>query len=686
MKEYAKKPENQSRPLDSNSKASRQAPINVILQQYKEQSIQRYAESADEELIQGISYTTQHKTTDEDEFLQGKFESTLTAEQAPIQREKKTNNTGLPDSLKTGIENISGYSMDDVKVHFNSDKPAKLQALAYTQGANIHVAPGQEKHLSHEAWHMVQQNQGCVQSTMQLKGVNEKDNEGLVREADMMRSKAIHAKPGLSKLDPHNYKDGSNVIQQVSINGDVVSQKVLETYNGLHPAIKSYIRATAEMDDFFTLPENNQIEFLLGLQSYLPMIDSIIRQQAASRTITLNSADSVDIELLRRNFFLANPDFINEALKLYRNMNATFHFPTVDGFTTISILYSQKPVPAIKLPPPIKVYNGGFRINAGADKQTPTKEQLQSGNYVTKLNAGNTQTLCLGWATAVHLQKSGNGYRIVKLITQKPLFDKTNTLHSIGEEGKGVDKYMVYNSNAVGQTITNVFTLSVSSCSFTVLGDADNMNIVIMHINEKPHIPLEQVLAGGVSPTIFTRMCISRVTMEQDKEDEIVGLMRLETIVRNLRDVNINTSHNELLYDCPQQQHEYIGVDLLGEPRIYGQVGATQALVGGVAGFLSEKKEWITENTYRYFHIKKNELEYVKQIEYLLAMADGISVVLGKNLKELIFLLINKDVDKPYFYIWITIREFATDGIPQEMKSQLAGKINESNGHFDQPL
>ncbi|MGB3465579.1 MAG: hypothetical protein WBA74_09925, partial [Cyclobacteriaceae bacterium] len=45
-------------------------------------------------------------------------------EQQPIQ--KKENNTGLPDDLKSGIENLSGYAMDDVKVHYNSDKPAQL--------------------------------------------------------------------------------------------------------------------------------------------------------------------------------------------------------------------------------------------------------------------------------------------------------------------------------------------------------------------------------------------------------------------------------------------------------------------------------------------------------------------------------------------------------------------------------
>jgi hypothetical protein len=39
------------------------------------------------------------------------------------------NNTGLPDNLKSGIENLSGFSMDDVKVHYNSEKPAQLQGV-----------------------------------------------------------------------------------------------------------------------------------------------------------------------------------------------------------------------------------------------------------------------------------------------------------------------------------------------------------------------------------------------------------------------------------------------------------------------------------------------------------------------------------------------------------------------------
>ncbi|MES2371137.1 MAG: DUF4157 domain-containing protein [Bacteroidota bacterium] len=105
---------------------------------------------------------------------------------------KTPNLTGLPDRLKAGIESYSGYAMDDVKVHFNSDKPAQLQAHAYAQGSNIHLSPGQEKHLPHEAWHVVQQKQGRVQSTIQMKGrVNVNDDEGLEKEADEMGMKAL---------------------------------------------------------------------------------------------------------------------------------------------------------------------------------------------------------------------------------------------------------------------------------------------------------------------------------------------------------------------------------------------------------------------------------------------------------------------------------------------------------------
>ena len=132
---------------------------------------------------------------EEEEPLQGKFESLqrqeIPEEEKPLQA-KRENNTGMPDRLKAGVESLSGIDMGNVSVHYNSSKPAKVGALAYTQGTDIHVAPGQEKHLPHEAWHVVQQAQGRVKPTVQLKDeIQVNDDEGLEHEADIMGAKAF---------------------------------------------------------------------------------------------------------------------------------------------------------------------------------------------------------------------------------------------------------------------------------------------------------------------------------------------------------------------------------------------------------------------------------------------------------------------------------------------------------------
>lgn len=140
----------------------------------------------------------------------------LPKEEPPVQI-KKGNNTGLPDNLKAGVENLSGIDMSDVRVHYNSDKPAGVGALAYTQGTDIHVAPGQEKHLAHEAWHVVQQAQGRVQPTMQMKvGVNVNDDMSLEKEADVLGGKAVNLYSQVDK--PQENESGA-------ISNDYVQEK-----------------------------------------------------------------------------------------------------------------------------------------------------------------------------------------------------------------------------------------------------------------------------------------------------------------------------------------------------------------------------------------------------------------------------------------------------------------------------
>ncbi len=134
----------------------------------------------------------------------------------------KPNKTGLPDQLKSGIENLSGYSMDDVKVHYNSPRPAQLNAHAYAQGTDIHIASGQEKHLPHEAWHVVQQKQGRVQPTMQMKGkVNINDDSGLEKEADIMGGKALQMKEANTNQKLKINTIGTQPVQRAGVKSEL---------------------------------------------------------------------------------------------------------------------------------------------------------------------------------------------------------------------------------------------------------------------------------------------------------------------------------------------------------------------------------------------------------------------------------------------------------------------------------
>ncbi len=130
----------------------------------------------------------------------------------------KQNNTGLPDNLKSGVEKLSGFSLDDVKVHYNSAKPTQLRAHAFAQGTDIHIASGQERHLAHEAWHVIQQKQGRVKATQQVRqSLNINDDAALETEADRMGVIAQSAGPVQSvfqSLESLNSVKSSQLVQR----------------------------------------------------------------------------------------------------------------------------------------------------------------------------------------------------------------------------------------------------------------------------------------------------------------------------------------------------------------------------------------------------------------------------------------------------------------------------------------
>lgn len=242
MKEQIQKPKDASRVIQREAKAANQTGWQQVLQKYAPKTVQRESLPDEEDLLQGkFEKTAQLETLpDEDEeLIQGKFEP---------------NRTGLPDNLKTGIENLSGYSMNDVRVHYNSPKPAQLQALAYTQGTDIHVAPGQEKHLPHEAWHVVQQMQGRVQPTVQLQGVNVNDDAGLEREADVMGGKVLQRKKLHDGFDTRNkgFQAVSDLLKELRPKAIAASDDKTHTSHGsskekYHDIAKSHEDALIKM-------------------------------------------------------------------------------------------------------------------------------------------------------------------------------------------------------------------------------------------------------------------------------------------------------------------------------------------------------------------------------------------------------------------------------------------------------
>ncbi|MDQ1923622.1 eCIS core domain-containing protein [Massilia pseudoviolaceinigra] len=104
--------------------------------------------------------------------------------------------SGLPGGLRAGMESLSGMSLEHVTVHRNSSRPAQFQAHALAQGAQIHLAPGQDAHLAHEAWHVVQQAQGRVPVQADIGGIGVNTDPALEAEADVMGQRALQAPAG----------------------------------------------------------------------------------------------------------------------------------------------------------------------------------------------------------------------------------------------------------------------------------------------------------------------------------------------------------------------------------------------------------------------------------------------------------------------------------------------------------
>ena len=104
----------------------------------------------------------------------------------------------MPGDVQARMEAAFDTDFSSVRIS-EGPRSRALGARAYTQGAEIHFAPGQyqphsesgQRLLGHELAHVVQQSQGRVSTTRQMKGVGLNDDSLLEREADDMADKAM---------------------------------------------------------------------------------------------------------------------------------------------------------------------------------------------------------------------------------------------------------------------------------------------------------------------------------------------------------------------------------------------------------------------------------------------------------------------------------------------------------------
>lgn len=293
------------------------------------ETIQRQEIPEEEEPLQGKFESVPEKETcpscmqrqeipEEEEPLQGKMIKPIQRQEIPEEEEpiqtKTENNTGMPDNLKNGVENLSGIDMSDVRVHYNSDKPAEVGALAYTQDTNIHIAPGQEKHLPHEAWHVVQQAQGRVKPTMQINKIGVNDDEGLEREADIIGERVKHGEL------IQQYREKQHRPQIVNMNVAKIAQLTIDKDH--RTRINSLVELNAALQRLNPRVDPIDLQNIGVIGVTAPMLDAIIK---ADNSELFDFMDFNEVILLYK---AALTRAVNEMLPTFTyDIHGDKHFP-----------------------------------------------------------------------------------------------------------------------------------------------------------------------------------------------------------------------------------------------------------------------------------------------------------------------------------------------------------------------
>lgn len=134
----------------------------------------------------------------------------------------------LPGAVRGKMETAFGSDFSGVRIHEGPEAGA-MGAVAYTQGAHIHFAPGAydpdsqpgQELLGHELAHVVQQAQGRVAAGAQAKGAINSD-AALEREADELGARAARGQPAVSGGGLPGVGPGAGGVVQRKTGGEMI--------------------------------------------------------------------------------------------------------------------------------------------------------------------------------------------------------------------------------------------------------------------------------------------------------------------------------------------------------------------------------------------------------------------------------------------------------------------------------
>ncbi|MCG8417520.1 MAG: DUF4157 domain-containing protein [Proteobacteria bacterium] len=211
-----------SLPLRRAVTASTRSPLATVAQRKASDSVPVWKEDWTRVVFRPDLYSTpelkpvmQRSTADEAATIQAADAEQET--KGPGLVPTTVNGAKLSEHIQSKMEAAFAADFADVQIHEGSQLPA-IGTLAYTQGTNVHFAPGQhqpysrqgQELLGHELTHVVQQRQSRVAATTQVKGVAVNDDSTLEREADDMGAKAACGEAALSSVSTsvHSHASG----------------------------------------------------------------------------------------------------------------------------------------------------------------------------------------------------------------------------------------------------------------------------------------------------------------------------------------------------------------------------------------------------------------------------------------------------------------------------------------------